>query len=138
MPPARGCRSPRSRPTAATTPSCSTCRSSLIFRVPSCNRQAKRAASIPTQVAEMALQEQALPLGGVAPDRTGKYRTDHLLVAEMIPAGSKVLDVGCGDGELLQLLESRGIDGRGIELSREGVNRCVAKGLAVVQGDADT
>jgi methionine biosynthesis protein MetW len=35
-------------------------------------------------------------------------------------------------------LESRGIDGRGIELSREGVNRCVAKGLAVVQGDADT
>ncbi len=49
-----------------------------------------------------------------------------------------MLDVGCGDGELLQLLESRGIDGRGIELSREGVNRCVAKGLAVVQGDADT
>ena len=86
----------------------------------------------------MALQEQALPFGGVAPDRTGKYRTDHLLVAEMIPTGSKVLDVGCGDGELLQLLESRGIDGRGIELSREGVNRCVAKGLAVVQGDADT
>jgi len=36
------------------------------------------------------------------------------------------------------LLEARGIDGRGIELSREGVNRCVAKGLAVVQGDADT
>ena len=56
----------------------------------------------------------------------------------MIAHGSKVLDVGCGDGELLQLLESRGIDGRGIELSREGVNRCVAKGLAVVQGDADT
>ena len=57
---------------------------------------------------------------------------------EMVAPGSKVLDVGCGDGELLQLLESRGIDGRGIELSREGVNRCVAKGLAVVQGDADT
>jgi len=35
-------------------------------------------------------------------------------------------------------LKARGIDGRGIELSREGVNRCVAKGLAVVQGDADT
>jgi methionine biosynthesis protein MetW len=86
----------------------------------------------------MALQEQTLPLGGIAPDRTGKYRSDHLLVAEMIAPGSKVLDVGCGDGELLQLLESRGIDGRGIELSREGVNRCVAKGLAVVQGDADT
>ena len=86
----------------------------------------------------MALQEQTLPLGGIAPDRTGNYRSDHLLVAEMVAPGSKVLDVGCGDGDLLQLLESRGIDGRGIELSREGVNRCVAKGLAVVQGDADT
>ena len=50
-----------------------------------------------------------------------------------------MLDVGCGDGELLKLLsERRGVDGRGIELSREGVNECVAKGLAVVQGDADT
>src|SRR5213592_3943485 len=86
----------------------------------------------------MALQEQALPLPGIAPDRTGKHRTDHLLVAGMVKPGSRVLDVGCGDGELLQLLEERGIDGRGIELSREGVNRCVAKGLAVVQGDADT
>src|ERR1044071_7659613 len=86
----------------------------------------------------MALQEQSPPLPGIAPDRTGKYRTDHLLVADMVERGSKVLDVGCGGGELLQLLEARGIDGRGIELSREGVNRCVAKGLAVVQGDADT
>src|SRR5438105_9934814 len=86
----------------------------------------------------MALQEQTLPLGGIAPDRIGKYRTDHLLVAGMVEPGSRVLDVGCGEGDLLQLLESRGIDGRGIELSREGVNRCVAKGLAVVQGDADT
>ncbi|HYW64703.1 MAG TPA: methionine biosynthesis protein MetW, partial [Bradyrhizobium sp.] len=49
----------------------------------------------------MALQEQALPLPGIAPDRTGKYRTDHLLVAGMVEPGSKVLDVGCGDGELL-------------------------------------
>ena len=101
------------------------------------NPQARR-AGLTVRVVDMALQEQALPLGGVTPDRTGKYRTDHLLVADMIGRGSKVLDVGCGDGELLQLLESRGIDGRGIELSREGVNRCVARGLAVVQGDADT
>ena len=82
--------------------------------------------------------QQTLPLTGVVPDRTGNYRTDHLLVADMVERGSKVLDVGCGEGDLLQLLETRGIDGRGIELSREGVNRCVAKGLAVVQGDADT
>jgi methionine biosynthesis protein MetW len=67
----------------------------------------------------------------------GNARVDHLLVSEMIEQGSRVLDVGCGDGELLKLLESRGVDGRGIELSREGVNDCVAKGLAVIQGDAD-
>src|SRR5690349_5799853 len=86
----------------------------------------------------MSLSQQSLPLTGVEPHRTKNLRSDHLLVAEMVQSGSKVLDVGCGDGELLQLLESRGIDGRGIELSREGVNRCVGKGLAVVQGDADT
>src|SRR5438874_3865295 len=135
--PARGCRSPRSRPIAATTPSCSTCRNSSTSPAPSCNPQAHRAGSA-GQGAEMALQEQTLPLPGVIPDRTGDYRSDHLLVADMVERGSRVLDVGCGEGDLLQLLESRGIDGRGIELSREGVNRCVAKGLAVVQGDADT
>jgi methionine biosynthesis protein MetW len=66
------------------------------------------------------------------------YRGDHLLIAGMVEPGSRVLDVGCGDGDLLRLLETRGVDGRGIELSREGVNRSVAKGLAVIQGDADT
>src|SRR5256712_8928858 len=69
----------------------------------------------------------------------GGGRVDLLAVADMAAPGARVLDVGCGDGELLRLLsENRGIDGRGIELSREGVNECVAKGLAVIQGDADT
>jgi methionine biosynthesis protein MetW len=68
----------------------------------------------------------------------GNVRVDHLLVADMVAPGSRVLDVGCGDGELLRLLETRGVDGRGIEISREGVNASVAKGLAVIQGDADT
>src|ERR1700759_1456549 len=86
----------------------------------------------------MAVQQQLLPLAATAPDAAEQYRGDHLLVAQMVERGSKVLDVGCGEGDLLELLEARGIDGRGIELSREGVNRCVAKGLAVVQGDADT
>ena len=75
---------------------------------------------------------------GVAANAAEQYRGDHLLVAQMVERGSKVLDVGCGEGDLLELLEARGIDGRGIELSREGVNECVAKGLAVIQGDADT
>ena len=69
----------------------------------------------------------------------GGARVDLLLIADMVAPGARVLDVGCGDGELLRLLgENRGVDGRGIELSREGVNECVAKGLAVIQGDADT
>ena len=67
------------------------------------------------------------------------HRLDLRLVAEMVPPGTRVLDVGCGDGALLALLaESRQVDARGIELSREGVAGCVARGLSVIQGDADT
>lgn len=66
-------------------------------------------------------------------------RVDLLLMADMVEPGSRVLDVGCGDGALLALLaERRGVDGRGIELSREGVSACLARGLPVIQGDADT
>ena len=66
-------------------------------------------------------------------------RIDLLVVTEMVSIGSRVLDIGCGDGELLRLLaEERKVDARGIELSQQGVNDCVAKGLSVIQGDADT
>ena len=65
-------------------------------------------------------------------------RIDLLLVANMVETGARVLDVGCGDGELLRLLaDTRGVDARGMEISQKGVNDCVAKGLSVVQGDAD-
>ena len=66
-------------------------------------------------------------------------RLDLDLIAKMIAPESRVLDVGCGDGGLLaRLARTKNVDGRGIELSQEGVNACVARGLSVIQGDADT
>lgn len=66
-------------------------------------------------------------------------RPDLYVVAQMLEPRSRVLDVGCGDGTLLQYLsEEHGVDARGIELSQKGVNQCVANGLSVIQGDADT
>jgi methionine biosynthesis protein MetW len=72
------------------------------------------------------------------PPAAGTPRVDHLLIARMVARGARVLDVGCGDGALLHLLaETQDVDGRGIEISRERVNACVARGLSVIQGDAD-
>jgi len=69
---------------------------------------------------------------------TARLRGDLRLVADMIPAGARVLDVGCGDGELLAYLaQHKSVDGRGMELSQTGVNACVRHGLSVIQGDAD-
>lgn len=66
-------------------------------------------------------------------------RPDFLLIADMVQKGARVLDVGCSDGALLKLLiEQCEVDGRGIELEQRNVNHCVAQGLSVVQGDADT
>jgi methionine biosynthesis protein MetW len=71
--------------------------------------------------------------------RPGEVRGDHKVVASLVPHGARVLDIGSEDGALLDLLvKERQVDGRGIELSQMGVNRCVARGLSVIQGDADT
>ena len=68
-----------------------------------------------------------------------KLRPDLQLIADMIEPGTRVLDVGCGDGALLDhLVHIKNVDGRGMELSQEGVNASVTQGLSVIQGDADT
>jgi methionine biosynthesis protein MetW len=65
-------------------------------------------------------------------------RVDLEVVARMIAPRAKVLDVGCGDGALLEFLQTdKQVDGRGMELSQRGVNECVSRGLSVIQGDAD-
>ena len=72
------------------------------------------------------------------PGSHGMRRADHVAIAQFIKPGELVLDVGCGDGQLMELLQTeRGARTRGLEVEQAGVNRCVAKGLAVVQGDAD-
>jgi len=74
----------------------------------------------------------------MVPDRKS-IRVDLQLIADMIEPHSRVLDVGCGDGALLEyLVHFRHVDGRGIELSPEGVNASISAGLSVIQGDADT
>jgi len=85
----------------------------------------------------------ALEFGATAhttmPSSAGsELRQDLRLIADMIEPGSRVLDIGCGDGSLLAYLaRHKSVDGRGIELSQSGVNACVGHGLSVIQGDAD-
>lgn len=66
-------------------------------------------------------------------------RPDLAVIASHVAPGSKVLDVGCGDGTLMAALrDERGCDARGLELDPANVAACVAQGLSAIQGDADT
>ena len=63
-------------------------------------------------------------------------RYDLQIIASWIEPGSKVIDLGCGEGDLLQhLIVLKGVQGTGIELNEEKVARCIEKGLSVLQGD---
>ena len=66
-------------------------------------------------------------------------RPDLAIIADHVAKGSRVLDVGCGDGALMAALRDvAGVDARGLELDRTNVSAAVARGLSVIQGDADT
>lgn len=66
-------------------------------------------------------------------------RPDLAVIAEHVVPGSRVLDVGCGDGALMAALRDKHqVDARGMELDAHNVAECVARGLSVIQGDADT
>lgn len=64
-------------------------------------------------------------------------RADLAIIADHVPAGSRILDVGCGDGALMAALTTRGCDARGLEIDAVKVATAVGRGLSVVQGDAD-
>ena len=67
---------------------------------------------------------------------TPRRRVDYELIEELIEPGSRVLDLGCGDGQLLaELIEKRRTVGRGVEIDEERVLECLNRGLAVYHGD---
>ncbi|WNO55213.1 methionine biosynthesis protein MetW [Stakelama saccharophila] len=66
-------------------------------------------------------------------------RPDLAVIARNVAEGTRVLDIGCGDGALMAALrDTRGVDARGLEIDPVNVAAAVARGLSVVQGDADT
>ncbi len=65
-------------------------------------------------------------------------RADLAIIAAQVPTGARVLDVGCGDGALMAELRAKGCDARGLEIDSADVTAALARGLSVIQGDADT
>ncbi len=65
-------------------------------------------------------------------------RSDYAIISDLVEPGTKALDLGCGDGELLQwLAENKGVEGRGIEINGARVQRAISRGVSVYQGDID-
>ncbi len=64
---------------------------------------------------------------------------EHRVISRWISSGASVLDLGCGDGELLSLLiRNKQVRAQGIEFSEQAIDNCVAAGLSVFQQDIDT
>ena len=66
-------------------------------------------------------------------------KKEFKVIADLLPNNVRVLDVGCGDGSLMNLLiNEKNIEARGLELVEENVKKCIYKGLSVIEGDAET
>ena len=66
-------------------------------------------------------------------------KKEFRVIADLLPSNVRVLDVGCGDGSLMSLLiEKKNIEVRGLELEKENVQKCIYKGLPVIEGNAET
>ncbi|MFB3830006.1 MAG: methionine biosynthesis protein MetW [Bryobacteraceae bacterium] len=65
-------------------------------------------------------------------------RSDYAIISDIVESGAKVLDLGCGEGELLEwLAANKDVEGRGVEISGAKVQRAIARGVSVYQGDID-
>ena len=65
-------------------------------------------------------------------------KSEYKIIADIITENTRVLDVGCDDGSLMEFLkEKKNVDIRGIEISKEKVQICISKGLTVIEGDAE-
>ena len=68
-----------------------------------------------------------------------KMKKEFKVIADLLPNNTRVLDVGCGDGSLMDLLDKKkNIEVRGLELDQSNVQQCIHKGLPVIQGNAET
>jgi len=66
-------------------------------------------------------------------------KNEFKIIADLLPNQSRVLDVGCGDGTLIEaLIKQKNIDARGVELEENKVKQCISRGLSVIQGNAET
>ena len=68
-----------------------------------------------------------------------KMKKEFKVITDLLPNNTRVLDVGCGDGSLMNLLvQEKNIEVRGLELEKQNVQECIYKGLPVIQGNAET
>jgi methionine biosynthesis protein MetW len=81
----------------------------------------------------------AVPEAGEGPFvRDVLGRSDYAIISQIVEPNTRVLDVGCGDGELLEwLAEHKGVDARGVEIVGSKVQRAITRGVSVYQGDID-